>query len=487
LLDELWSLWLSLGRKPDKSELGDGLALAEAFGTLGKALRFLEQRKRQMLGEDEVTAELERAARQRLDDLRVYFALDQFERRRPYTRLDGGLKRDIKHFFGDYNAARAEGMALLMEIAEPEAIDRACRGAAEHGLGWLDWGRDDSDLAGEADGAEQSPHAASLQLDARLVERLPALLRTYVGAAAAAYGDVRSADLLKIHIRSGKLTLMRFDDFDGQPLPRMQERVKIKLREQRVELFSYGEEFSPPFLYRKSRFLSEEHPRFPEQLAFEEALDELGLFDLSGYGPPPEAFLTTLRRHRWEVDGFQLIRSQSIPELDDPCGRFLTFRQLIECGETQAATGLANLPQQPESYNALVELAEKVLDPVIDWFGMISLSYGFCSPPLARKIPGRIDPKRDQHASHELNRLGNRVCERLGAAVDFFVEDEDMREVAVWVVENTPFDRLYFYGPDKPIHVSYGPDHSRQIVEMRATASGRLVPRVVNVEVLKSL
>jgi hypothetical protein len=60
-------------------------------------------------------------------------------------------------------------------------------------------------------------------------------LRVYVGAAAAAYGDYRHADLSKIHIGSGKLSLMRFDDFDGKPLPRMRERVKIKLREQDVD------------------------------------------------------------------------------------------------------------------------------------------------------------------------------------------------------------------------------------------------------------
>jgi hypothetical protein len=58
-----------------------------------------------------------------------------------------------------------------------------------------------------------------------------------------------------------------------------------------------------------------------------------------------------------------------------------------------------------------------VLDPVIEWFGMIRLTYGFCSPALARAIRARgggpIDPKRDQHAAHEHNRLGNRVCERV--------------------------------------------------------------------------
>ncbi len=116
---------------------------------------------------------------------------------------------------------------------------------------------------------------------------------------------------------------------------------------------------------------------------------------------------------------------------------------------------------------------------MIEYFGMIRLTYGFCSPELARKIPGRIDPKRDQHAAHELNRRGQAVCERLGAAVDFIVDDESMLEVAQWIVANTPFDRLYFYGDDKPIHVSFGPNHDRQIVRMVEHSSGTLLPRVV--------
>lgn len=101
---------------------------------------------------------------------------------------------------------------------------------------------------------------------------------------------------------------------------------------------------------------------------------------------------------------------------------------------------------------------------------------------LARQIPGHIDPKRDQHAVHEVNRQGRLVCERLGAAVDFLIENENMREVAQWIVVNTPFDRLYFYGEDLPIHVSFGPNHDRQIVSMVATKSGRLVPQVITQE-----
>jgi len=54
-----------------------------------------------------------------------------------------------------------------------------------------------------------------------------------------------------------------------------------------------------------------------------------------------------------------------------------------------------------------------------------------------------------------------------------------MLEVAQWVIGNTPFDRLYFYGDGKPIHVSYGPDQKRTVVRMIPGKTGRLVPRVV--------
>ncbi|WP_462322308.1 DNA phosphorothioation-associated putative methyltransferase [Halochromatium sp.] len=578
-LERLWEHWLNLGRSPEKADLGaeDLLALTAGFGTFNKALRFLEAEQRERLGDTEVTALLERAEAERTADLEVYLALLQFERRRPYKHLEAGLQRDIKAFFGDYQAARSAGFLRLMQIADVEAIADACKTAAEHGLGWLEL--DDRGGAGAAsesatDGASapasgvaskpagrtpaahfdaladrsqrrlaagedasgahaEAPPRGALTLHSSLVEQLPALLRVYINAAAVLYGDVHNADLIKIHIGSGKLTLMRFDDFDGRALPRMLERVKIKLRDQDVDVFGYGEVFEPPYLYRKSRYINEEHPGYPEQVAFDEALDQLearGLIDLSGYGPAAAELDALLARHRWEVDGLRLRRVQTPPALDDPCGQFLRFRDLIECGETwqrlaaeaagpadeveaelqaqvetqrqqgqgkgqgqgqgqgqgrsksRGETGIDNLPQQPESYNALLELAELVLDPVIDWFGMIQLTYGFCSPQLARQISGRIDPKRDQHAAHERNRLGNLICPRLGAAVDFIIADEDMREVAQWVAENTPFDRLYFYGADKPIHVSYGPEQSRQVVTMLPGPSGRLVPRTLSVE-----
>jgi DNA phosphorothioation-associated putative methyltransferase len=449
-LDALWTQWLTLGREPDASELTDTAPSLEGFGSLGKARRYLLAHRDNAL--------LDAARRIRQDDLTVYFALQRFGRRKPYRHLEPGLQRDIKALFGDYATVRQAAQNLLFRIADTEALLAACQSAAEQGLGWLEPGE-------------------SLQLPTRWVNRLSPLLRVYIGCASVLYGDMEQADLLKIHIHSGKLTLMKFDDFENKPLPHLIERVKIKLREQDFDLFQYGDEFIPPYLYRKSRYINEEFPHYAEQCLFDETLDALNLFNLEGYGPAPEEFDRTLSAARWQIDGFSLARSQTLPELDEPCGRYFTYRQLIECGETQAHTGLANLPRHPDSYTALYELARNILDPVIDYFGMIRLTYGFCSAELARQISGRIAPKLDQHAAHELNRLDQPNSPRLGAPVDFLVEDENMREVADWIAENTPFDRLYFYGENRPLHVSYGPERKSEYVDMVMTSAGRLMPR----------
>jgi len=52
-----------------------------------------------------------------------------------------------------------------------------------------------------------------------------------------------------------------------------------------------------------------------------------------------------------------------------------------------------------------------------------------------------------------------------------------MREVSDWIIANLPFDRLYFYADDRPIHLSFGPQNARAAYKMQKTASGAVVPR----------
>ena len=170
------------------------------------------------------------------------------------------------------------------------------------------------------------------------------------------------------------------------------------------------------------------------------------------------------------------------PDLDARCSRHLTWRQLLECGETWqrlASEGRAvhNLPQEPETWAGLLALATHLLDPLQDALGPIQLTYAFAGPALTRHIHGRIAPSLDQHAGSERRRSGQPICPRLGQAVDLQVAGRTADEVAEYIIANLPFDRLYFYGPDRPLHVSYGPQHSRSAWRMVALADGRLMPR----------
>ena len=261
LLESLWESCLIYGRDPERAEIRSLEVVTSVFGSLPAALRFIKSRK------ENVEVYLDDARQSRIDDLRVYFAQLQFEKRKPYRHLEARLQKDIRTFFGDHRTALDAGRQLLFAVANVQAIGQACHSAAERGIGWLE----DSE---------------SLQLHTSLVEQLPPVLRSYVHCGTQLYGDVSSADLIKIHIRSGKLTLMKFDDFVGKPLPKMIQRVKLNLRKQDMEVFDYSDLYEPPFLYRKSRFINEEFQNFAEQLAFEEALDNASLMDFSGYDPP---------------------------------------------------------------------------------------------------------------------------------------------------------------------------------------------------------
>lgn len=452
-LEDLWALYLELGRRPDISEIPNFSDLLGYFRTPGRVFRYVE-------GTRDVQA-LERSATTRQDDLRVALALQLFERRKRFRDLDDRLRRDIKAFFGTYDNAQREALALLHGISDVERLKAERDVAAAAGLGYVD-------------------EEGHLQLHVDLVRQLPAQLRVFAGAATSAYGDLASADLIKLHVGTGKVTLMAFDDFIGKPLPRMIQRVKVDMREQDFHVFDYQGQHEPPYLYRKSRYINEETENYAEQVAFDEQIESLGVIGDTPYGALPSELATALRLRRWEIDGFKLTRARTIPDLDEKCGRYLTYRQLIECGETWERLRMDNRPKTPDSYNALYNLAINILDPVIEYFGMVKLTYGFCSPALAGQIKGGISPKLDQHAACEHGSRGLLVCERVGAAADFLVEFEDMRDVANWIAENTQFDRLYFYGSDRPIHVSYGPAMSHIIVELLATSARSRIPRRVS-------
>jgi hypothetical protein len=168
----------------------------------------------------------------------------------------------------------------------------------------------------------------------------------------------------------------------------------------------------------------------------------------------------------------------SIIDLDERCGANFVLRDLVEAGDTWRRTRVANSPLQAATVDAIKRLTREILDPVFSEFGPIQITYGFSSPALTRLIHGRIDPTRDQHAGHELDANGDPICSRLGQAVDFWINGISSGLIAAWIAQRLPFDRIYFYGADRPLHVSVGPQEKRAFIAMIPGPSGRRIPRL---------
>lgn len=160
-------------------------------------------------------------------------------------------------------------------------------------------------------------------------------------------------------------------------------------------------------------------------------------------------------------------------------GKYQTLQEFCTCTQTyrKFADQIDPHPRNPsETIPVLEALCQHILDPVIDHFGQerFQLTYGFCSTDLkwflSQKDPqtgiknGRVDLSRDQHMAHEKNRNGKFYCDRLGVACDFRIVGVEGDRLVEWILEQQlPFDSLYYYGGDRPIHISYGLQHKRSI------------------------
>ncbi|MBD1831469.1 hypothetical protein H6F61_01940 [Cyanobacteria bacterium FACHB-472] len=160
-------------------------------------------------------------------------------------------------------------------------------------------------------------------------------------------------------------------------------------------------------------------------------------------------------------------------------GKYLTLDYFCTCTQTyqKYAPQINPFPQNSEqTLPALQKLNEFIVNPIIDFFGIenFQLTYGFCSKNLKKYLEskdpvtglknGRVAPELDQHMAHEVNKNGKYYCKRPGAACDFLIFGSPSNEVVDWIVsEKLPFDSLYFYGADRPIHISYGSQHKRDI------------------------
>jgi hypothetical protein len=162
------------------------------------------------------------------------------------------------------------------------------------------------------------------------------------------------------------------------------------------------------------------------------------------------------------------------------CSKYFTFNDFFGCSDTYKSVLCDNVPKEFETFESVKFLACEILDKVQEEFGTVNLTYGFCSSQLNKHIPKNNYPKLDQHAGHELNRKGNLICERLGFAADFTVPGVSSLIVSRYIVSKLRFDRLYYYGHDRPIHVSLNKNSIYSVVLMRLHGARRIPAQITN-------
>ncbi len=134
---------------------------------------------------------------------------------------------------------------------------------------------------------------------------------------------------------------------------------------------------------------------------------------------------------------------------------------------TAKSIGLDNTPNEAQ-IEFLVELCEKVLQPVRNEFGPVIINSGYRSPKLNASIGG--SSSTSQH------------CCLNGAAADIYFK-QDRSKVFHWIKENLIFDQLIWeFGDENEsldsdgpawIHVSYNYGKNRNQILKAVKRNGR--------------
>jgi len=227
LFTDYWDTTLELGRIPASNEFDFSDQIRRICGSHNKAHEALLK-----YFDEDIYIE---AQAKRKEDLTVYFALSLFEKRKAQNKMPESLKRDIKAFFSSYPHALEEARDILFSVGNTSTIGNACLSAYENlGCGYME-------------------ERHSFTFHKAYLGDLPAVLRIYIGCATQLYGDIDEFQLIKAHIASGKVSLMRYDDWSKNK-PLLLERIKIKLRELDIDFFDYTGKFEPSPLMYKSMF-----------------------------------------------------------------------------------------------------------------------------------------------------------------------------------------------------------------------------------------
>ena len=104
---------------------------------------------------------------------------------------------------------------------------------------------------------------------------------------------------------------MGYEGFATEAIPKLKERIKVSLWNQRVLYYDYIDDYKPKPLYWKSKFVDPESPDYKKQKSFDEKLDLYGLAPIHpSFGFSFDQLQLELRKRKLSLKGFRFFEDK---------------------------------------------------------------------------------------------------------------------------------------------------------------------------------
>jgi DNA phosphorothioation-associated putative methyltransferase len=248
LLAPLMSFVTERGRLPSKNELPQEAEINAEFGSLRRAFHVILQATDPQ--------EWEAISTKRRQDLMVYLALCQFSRRPKLSTLAKTVQEDIIALFGTYKQAWLDADQMLHSLGNTELIVEHCQNSPV---------------------GKKLPNSLWVHISA--LQSLHPLLRLYEGCASRTIGRLETANVIKFHTKSPKISYLYYPDFDHDPHPALHTGMEIDLRDLHVTYRSYDVDDDPPILHQKDALVTSDYPQYEKFAKLTRQEEDWGLFE----------------------------------------------------------------------------------------------------------------------------------------------------------------------------------------------------------------
>ncbi|HNV71022.1 MAG TPA: DNA phosphorothioation-associated putative methyltransferase, partial [Candidatus Ozemobacteraceae bacterium] len=141
-------------------------------------------------------------------------------------------------------------------------------------------------------------------------ELVPELHRFIMGQMRKLQLEAFPFDLVKLHLREFKISLLSYPDFWDDPYPALKMSCTIDLLSHRTKLSSYEHSENPPILHRKETFLPQGHPKIAEFSAQTKTAEEAGLFENAQTIGFKQNWLNRIKKLGYVLNGATLEKTQ---------------------------------------------------------------------------------------------------------------------------------------------------------------------------------